>query len=423
MRRISNLLARIQKQPREGGQVLVLTALAGSVLVAFLALVLDVGNLYLERRNAQNAADAAALVGAQDYAGVVPDVTIVAPNAVRDARRYAIQNGFVTDSGANNGTWNGEVRVDVPPATGPNAGKADHIEVQIHRQVHGFFTGMLGINLQVLARAVARAKHMSFDAATISLDTSNTSTWVHGTPSVVVVGNVYSRGGITDSGNSNLEVEGYAYARGGFFGNPPDAKALITNIPDLLDPKWPAPTALPDPGLSFNANIGDHPCNPPDPVNMCIYPGTYDYIEINTGQPIRFEPGVYRTTKSQGVQFTSSANAFSTGPVAFVVDSPGSFDVAGGATLNLYTSKSLSNGILIWTSATGNAVKINGGSNVTLGGTIYAPNASASIGGSAGGTVHGQVVAKDVELDGTSGTAVVYDRNGAPDTPGPTLVE
>ncbi len=84
-RRRSPSLAATER--RESGQVLVLVALASSVLIGFLALSVDVGNLYLARRQAQSAADAAAIVGAQNKQGVIPDVTLVAPAAVQDARR------------------------------------------------------------------------------------------------------------------------------------------------------------------------------------------------------------------------------------------------------------------------------------------------------------------------------------------------
>jgi hypothetical protein len=49
----------------EAGQALVQVALSMMVLLALLALIIDVGWLYADRRQAQNAADAAALAGAQ----------------------------------------------------------------------------------------------------------------------------------------------------------------------------------------------------------------------------------------------------------------------------------------------------------------------------------------------------------------------
>jgi hypothetical protein len=50
---------------RESGQVLAFVAVLMVVLLAMLALVLDGGNLYLQRRRMQNAADAGAIAGAR----------------------------------------------------------------------------------------------------------------------------------------------------------------------------------------------------------------------------------------------------------------------------------------------------------------------------------------------------------------------
>lgn len=50
----------------EDGQALVLVAIAMTVLIGLTALVIDVGTLYVTRSKLQNAADAAALAGAQD---------------------------------------------------------------------------------------------------------------------------------------------------------------------------------------------------------------------------------------------------------------------------------------------------------------------------------------------------------------------
>lgn len=405
----------------EKGQVLIITALAGTALVGFMALALDMGNLYLVRRNAQNAADAAALVGAQNWTGVVPNVYIVPAAGVQDARRYAIKNGFKTDAGANNHTWNQEVRVDVPPVTGPNAGKPDHIEVNIKTEAKTLFLGIFGIgDVDISARAVARSKRMSFDAATISLDPGDASTWLNGTTDVGVIGNTYSRG-VTKAMTGSLNVNGNAYARGGFMGSAIYANALVTDVPDLLDPKWTPPPADPSPGISWNSNGIVEKATKDVDGYLWISPGTYDWISIASGDKVKFEPGVYLVTKSQGVKI--NGEAIGTGPVCFVLPSPASFDVQSGATVSFYSDKDLYNNILIWSSTSGDAVKISGGANVNLWGTIYTANGNSRIAGTAGGTVHGQVVARNIILEGTSGSAVVYDGSMAADVPGPSLVE
>jgi hypothetical protein len=56
----------VQKQSRQRGQVLVLVALSLLALLAFVALAIDGGHIYRERRLMQNAADAGALAGAYE---------------------------------------------------------------------------------------------------------------------------------------------------------------------------------------------------------------------------------------------------------------------------------------------------------------------------------------------------------------------
>jgi len=71
MRRLNHLLrqARGRQRPDDGAvAVLVAVLLLGGVLLGMGALTVDVGGLYSERRQLQNAADAAALAVAQDAA-------------------------------------------------------------------------------------------------------------------------------------------------------------------------------------------------------------------------------------------------------------------------------------------------------------------------------------------------------------------
>ena len=56
----------VRPAQKQKGQVLVQVALLMVVLLAFLALAIDVGHVYAERRRMQNAADAGALAGAQE---------------------------------------------------------------------------------------------------------------------------------------------------------------------------------------------------------------------------------------------------------------------------------------------------------------------------------------------------------------------
>src|SRR5260370_38740061 len=58
---------------RQSGQAVVLLGVAVVVLTAILALALDGGGIYLDRRQLQNAADSAALAGAELLMTVPPN--------------------------------------------------------------------------------------------------------------------------------------------------------------------------------------------------------------------------------------------------------------------------------------------------------------------------------------------------------------
>lgn len=415
----------VSRHRQESGQVLVLFAAAAVGLLAMAALVMDGGNLYLERRHAQAVADAAALVGAQDTQGVMPNVTIRVVDAVKDARVYAIKNGYQTNSGANNGVWNGEVRVDCPPVNGQYAGQADYIEVQIRRSVTPLFAGVFNANLEVYARAVARCKQSGMEVATLSLDEGNASTENTGSSSTTVIGSTYSRGA-TKAQAGSLVITKKAYARGGFTGagiNPAEGfvgQPYSSPPPDLQDPLWPPPAANPGPGVYWDSGGPVEQSTKDENGWLHIIPGTYDYISISPGHKVIFEPGVYKVTASQGI--TNNGTIHGNG-VCFVMNSKADFSSQSQGEVFLGSSP-LYNNILIWSADCSNdSVKLAGGSNCTFWGTIYAPCGTVRLAGNSSGLVHGQVVANKIVLAGNSGTCVVYDSNRVAEIPGPALVE
>lgn len=122
----------------EKGQSLVIVALIMVALIAMLAFALDGGNTYFQRRNAQNAADAAAIAGANVYCkdGNASAAQIAAQN-------YANINGFaLADFSINN--------IAVPPDDVPE------IFVRTQDTFDTFFAGFIG-RPQMTVEAVASA--------------------------------------------------------------------------------------------------------------------------------------------------------------------------------------------------------------------------------------------------------------------------
>jgi len=124
----------------ESGQTLILLAFVTCALAGIVALVVDVGLMLSERRELQNAADAAALAGAQE-------LHVSPSNAASMAQQYALANGV--DPSDPDYTF---------VATTPYGGDPEAIEVEVTGRVGFLFGPVLGLNNgTVSARAVAHA--------------------------------------------------------------------------------------------------------------------------------------------------------------------------------------------------------------------------------------------------------------------------
>ncbi len=109
---------------REGGQTLVLFVLALTVMVGFAAMTIDVGMLFEDRRQLQNAADAAALAG-------VAELPNDPATAKLKAREWAVKHGY---------TASAIKTIDVQTTAYPN----DTIYVELEQDFDWFFGRVLG---------------------------------------------------------------------------------------------------------------------------------------------------------------------------------------------------------------------------------------------------------------------------------------
>jgi hypothetical protein len=118
-------------QRRDGGQVLVIFALALTAIVAMTGLVLDGGSAFVQRRNMQNIADNAAMSAAYAY-GMDGGV----PGAVAAARSTAASNGFTDGTGG----------VSVNLSTNAAGGAGRTFEVTISAPHANNFAGIVGMS-------------------------------------------------------------------------------------------------------------------------------------------------------------------------------------------------------------------------------------------------------------------------------------
>lgn len=156
---------------RERGQVLVLFAGAAAVIMIVAALAFDTGLMLVERRDQQNAADAAALAGARyvltssDYHG--PCVGAPGGNkAVQAACDLALTNGF-DDADASE-----DVTVHIPPIHGRYVGFPGFVEVQIAGRRPSVFGNIIGQAIWPVGSyaVAANQPNLTFPFSMLALD-------------------------------------------------------------------------------------------------------------------------------------------------------------------------------------------------------------------------------------------------------------
>ncbi len=152
----------------ERGQAIVLIALAMVGLIGFTALSVDGGTAYINNRQAQNAADSAALSAA---------LTIIRnPDLSEEGIRQAAEN-MAINMAANNGYDISDPAVTVttnwpPDDTSAYAGNNEYVQVIIESQVETFFASVIGIDttnsrVEAVARAKPPTTAIPFDGAAV----------------------------------------------------------------------------------------------------------------------------------------------------------------------------------------------------------------------------------------------------------------
>lgn len=452
---------------RERGQVLVIFALTLVVLLLFAALAFDTGSMLLERRDQQNAADAAALAGAR----YLPASQGAADDA---ARAIATANGFT--EGVDT------VTVDV---TFPGTGK---IEVVIGSDRQSIFGGILGrADWAVAARAVAvNQTGVPADFAMLSLDPAGCEALlVSGNGTVNANGNIQVNSSCTPNalqrtggGSITVSAEGAACSAVGEIKSSGSGELNCTAIegaafvPDPLQNLAPPeiPSGSPTPPLQVGGTTADIPDGCPGAVAPAVaatadapatcqfqssyagtawrlYPGYYPGgIKLQAGT-FYLEPGIYYiggggititgsgasaisvdaggTTLGGGVLFynteasnfsTECANGTATDPATQCI---GPIVLNGAdAQIDLWplAAGTIWDGLVIFQdrnlSVAGDDVTINGSSSTTeVRGTIYVPSGDVKVNGSGGEVTVDQVIAFRFQINGAPGSVinVLYD--------------
>lgn len=444
-------------EPR--GQVLVIVAVAFTVMIAFLAILFDGANGMFLRREMQNAGDAAALAGANVIHSGSPRGCATTAGAPRATVANAIRQSLT-----QNLSW-----FDANTATITcSAGFENQaVAVDLTTTAPRFFGGLVGGDITVATHsaAVNRLKTVS-RYSVVQLDPGNPS-WPNGRrgcpsvllsggPSVTLQATMFINSACTAADGGALATNGGA------------AQLTMTDGAVIKLVGGYSPTALTiSPAPETGVDPTDDPLADLPPVvvtnvernskltlsneTQVLYPGIYKGgIELRNSSIALLRPGIY-VIQGGGLNIGAQAKLFAVSPsvstpsASWANDCPvdqcgvlifntsgqgasaamDAISVAAGATVKLraYDPDALATGgvpdfenILIWQDANPvptasyaqPVVELNGGGNVDIRGTVYAPSAKVQMGGNSGGSggeavnLTLQFISWDLEFRGNS---------------------
>jgi Flp pilus assembly protein TadG len=444
---------------RQRGQVLAIFALSLVVLLGAGALAFDGGMMILERRDQQNAADAAAMAGAR-Y------VTTDHAKARTVAASVAADNGFTNGNGMQ------VVKVNVPPENGKFATWPNAIQVEIANTRPSILGSVMGfLNWPVGANATAASlDNVGGPFSILALEkTACEAMKIAGTGGITAYGNIQVNSTCPDSAlkrQAGGTVDTIALTAesarcnvvGGIQNEGGDPNYLncdpVEGAPVVPDPLETLPDVEPAPSLPRAAEqlIGNKkiPDGCPggasfatfDSPAVCqftsnykdttwkLYPGSYPGgLKIQAGN-FYFEPGIY-WIGGGGLEidgngsFIKSVELNSTiegGGVLFyntaIPGVPLGNIILNGASANIHlwpldelegTWASTWNGLIVYQdrdySYDGDDLTING--NTSLGmdvrGTIYLPSGDVKVNGNEGDLVMDQIISQTYVVNGNNG--------------------
>jgi Flp pilus assembly protein TadG len=407
----------------ESGQSLVLFAFGFSIMLAFLALAVDVGMLFQAKRKLQIAADAAAIAAAQDYLFNQSTTTAkLVGKTASSANGYTDASGGVT------------VTMSVPPADGADAGANGDVEAVVSAPVNTFFMGLMGTNSMTLkARAVAGAP-TNGSACIWLMNPNGVDLRLQGAydieaPACGIYANSTTSSAVSVTGGGGTVNAAYLDAVGNSVpGHMTSPTPVTPNAQPRTSPWGNLVGANPSTGtgctttvttsnLTLTGNIAG-----PGPGNVTCYTKAVTLSNVTIGT------GSFGATPSQDVITTGAGTlAFGSG-----VSISGTVKIYGGTidiqsgTFNQPSNSLLS--IVAPTSGTYNAIAIMqpatntnqvqvqfGSNNQVLDGYIYAPGAEVYLQDNGGGVTATGIVAFDLYIKASSVRIPNYD-NAHPTT-------
>jgi hypothetical protein len=391
------------------GQALILIVLAIVGLIGLVALAIDGGNAFSDRRHAQGAADAASLAAALAKAHVQDWSNAGMASAYQNEYTNDGTRSIVTVNNPPGPGCDGLVPNPVNLAADPGDKFEYYIQVIIRSNVDTYFAPVVGIDqVHNCVEAVARGKPsvvtpIGNGNGLVSLDPHSCSAlWSHGTAVTNIVGSgvfVNSdcpNSALLQSGNSLLASAAICVVGGATY-DPGDVAPAPqthcgTQLPYPPEYIWPQPTC---------ASAGTQVGNTVTPGNI---PGSWIAGDVT------LTPGTYCINGSVSI----NAHDHIIGNNVLLYLANGGLTINGGAEVILSAQNNGDYaGLLIFLPITNsNTVIMNGNGNSKFTGTILAPASEIQINGTNSPYgYHSQFIGKTVNLTGTASTYIVYNDN------------
>jgi hypothetical protein len=403
--------------PNEQGQAIVFLVVGLVVFLGFVALAIDGGMAYSDRRYAQNSSDAASLAGGGEGAMYLENLHVYWENwsctsqnvltamyyAEEKAIERAATNGFQIDRDSSDGNW---------------------VDARCGQEVYGpFEDNYIDVFVNISTTTETSFAHLLFpDVLDIRVDSTTRiharTPWVHGNAIVSLnpapcVG--HQNGGVY-YGSGNVEVNGGGIWTNGCLTGNGHPYVIVDDGGIYYGGEF-------DPG-----NVIWDPYPPDDPINYQIPPAMYDVGEVNCtgrwvdnndiprdGTPL--DPGLYCMNEA----FVVNAHDTIIGNgVTFVFYEDVTFN--GRATIQLSAPHSDPDpapaiaGVLFYAprdpinaTCPNQTLTINGTADSYFIGLILAPCSDISlIGNGSSDTYMGQIVGWNVLIGGNADTSVTY---------------
>jgi hypothetical protein len=411
------------------------TVVALVPLIGVVGLGGEAGSWYVTKQHAQNAADAAAISGALRLACSISGSSNcdTAHDYVYRGKQFASQNAFCN---AGDSSYPGSNCASLPTGTTQTVQidqpTGSSVRAIVGQQQPAYLAAVLGFStINIRAQAIAQVQNPN-DLCILGLGPSSNALTIGGNSTITGNGcGLMSNNTVKYNSDANFSGSGWAVdAVGGCIASAGHCNVGVPHNYNMLPATNPLQVLDTE---SFNSRTGNtKPCsnghaNNTDPVCTLspLSTGAYGDLTV-TGGTVNFTAG--GTYFFYNAKITINSGTVTGTGVTLVLLGNSSLSISGG-TVDLSapasnTFSSALNGVLIDDQApnrSNNAVTVNGGGTVKLGGAMYFPNVDVSWGGTTASTntTCAEVIANTLTI---TGNAYMSTQNCAPGTIAKTQV-